>query len=31
MAKGDTVELQQPLDYDGGVASTSASDEEEVA
>ena len=31
MAKGDTVELQQPLDYDGGVASTSASDKEEVA
>lgn len=31
MAKGDVIELQQPLDYDGGVASTPASDKEEVA
>jgi len=31
MAKGDTIELQQPLDDDGGVMSTSASEKEEVA
>jgi hypothetical protein len=31
MAKGDVIELQQPFDYDGGVASTPASDKEEFA
>lgn len=31
MAKGDVIELQQPLGYDGGVVSTSASDKEDVA
>ena len=31
MAKGDTIELQQSLDHDGGVASTPVSDKEEVA
>lgn len=31
MTKEDAIELQQPLDYDDGVASTSASDKEEVA
>ena len=30
MAKGDAIELQQPLDYEGGAASTSVSDKEEV-
>lgn len=31
MAKGDVIELQQPLEYDSGAASTPASDKEEVA
>lgn len=31
MAKGDVIELQQPLEYDSGAASTPASDKEEFA